>query len=99
MSELNFATPQQGAIRDGIPISKGVVLTEKYLEEHEQLFQDYSRYFMLYPDLFLDTIRSVNCPIRFYYYQRILLRAMMRFRYFYGTFTRATSKSFLAIIS
>nr|DAP98929.1 MAG TPA: Terminase large subunit [Caudoviricetes sp.] len=47
----------------------------------------------------MDTIRSVNCPIRFYYYQRILLRAMMRFRYFYGTFTRATSKSFLAIIS
>lgn len=86
-------------MRDGVPISKGVVLTEKYLEEHEQLFQDYSRYFMLYPDLFLDTIRSVNCPIRFYYYQRILLRAMMRFRYFYGTFTRATSKSFLAIIS
>ena len=86
-------------MRDGIPISKGVVLTEKYLEEHEQLFQDYSRYFMLYPDLFLDTIRSVNCPIRFYYYQRILLRAMLRFRYFYGTFTRATSKSFLAIIS
>lgn len=86
-------------MRDGIPISKGVVLTEKYLEKHEQLFQDYSRYFMLYPDLFLDTIRSVNCPIRFYYYQRILLRAMMRFRYFYGTFTRATSKSFLAIIS
>lgn len=86
-------------MRDGTPISKGVVLTEKYLEEHEQLFQDYSQYFMLYPDLFLDTIRSVNCPIRFYYYQRILLRAMMRFRYFYGTFTRATSKSFLAIIS
>lgn len=86
-------------MRDGTPISKGVVLTEKYLEEHEQLFQDYSRYFMLYPDLFLDTIRSINCPIRFYYYQRILLRAMMRFRYFYGTFTRATSKSFLAIIS
>lgn len=86
-------------MRDGVPISKGVVLTEKYLEEHEQLFQDYSRYFMLYPDLFLDTIRSVNCPIRFYYYQRVLLRAMMRFRYFYGTFTRATSKSFLAIIS
>lgn len=86
-------------MRDGTPISKGVVLTEKYLEEHEQLFQDYSRYFMLYPDLFLDIIRSVNCPIRFYYYQRILLRAMMRFRYFYGTFTRATSKSFLAIIS
>lgn len=29
----------------------------------------------------------------------MVLRAMMRYRYFYGTFTRATSKSFLAIIS
>ena len=54
---------------------------------------------MLYPDLFLDTIATKNCPIKFYYYQRILLRAMMRYRYFFGTFTRATSKSFLAIMS
>lgn len=53
MSELNlnFATPQQGNMRDGIPIEKGVVLTEKYLEQHEDLFRQYSRYFMLYPDL------------------------------------------------
>lgn len=47
----------------------------------------------------MDTIRSVDCPIHFYYYQRVLLRAMMRYRYFFGSFTRATSKSFLAIIS
>jgi hypothetical protein len=54
---------------------------------------------MLYPDLFLDTIATKTCPIKFYYYQRILLRSMMRYRYFFGTFTRATSKSFLAIMS
>ena len=94
----NF-TPQVGASRDGIPIEKGVVLTEEQLIRNEQLFGDYARYFMLYPDLFLDLTKSKDCHIEFYPYQRVVLRAMMRYRYFYGTFTRATSKSFLAIIS
>ena len=91
--------PIQGELKDGIPIEKGVVITEDFLERNESLFQQYSAYFMLYPDLFLDIIATKDCPIKFYFYQRVMLRAMMRFRYFYGTFTRATSKSFLAIIS
>ena len=91
--------PIQGEMREGVPVEKGVVITEEFLLKNEKLFQDYSRYFMLYPDLFLDMIATKTCPIKFYYYQRILLRAMMRYRYFFGTFTRATSKSFLAIMS
>ena len=91
--------PIQGELREGIPVEKGVVITQEFLEKNEDLFKQYSQYFMLYPDLFLDTIATKNCPIKFYYYQRILLRAMMRYRYFFGTFTRATSKSFLAIMS
>lgn len=91
--------PVAGGEKMGTPIEKGVVLTEDFLEKNEELFQQYSQYFMLYPDLFLDIIASKDCPIKFYYYQRILLRAMMRFRFFFGTFTRATSKSFLAIMS
>ena len=91
--------PVQGELREGIPVEKGVVITQEFLEKNEDLFKQYSQYFMLYPDLFLDTIATKNCPIKFYYYQRILLRAMMRYRYFFGTFTRATSKSFLAIMS
>ena len=86
-------------MREGIPVEKGVVVTEEFLQKNEELFKQYNQYFMLYPDLFLDTIATKNCPIKFYYYQRILLRAMMRYRYFFGTFTRATSKSFLAIMS
>ena len=91
--------PIMGELRDGIPVEKGVVITEDFLEKNEKLFQQYSEYFLLYPDLFLDLIATKTCPIKFYYYQRILLRAMMRYRYFFGTFTRATSKSFLAIMS
>ena len=99
MPLTNTSRPIAGGEKFGTPIEKGVVLTEDFLEKNEELFQKYSQYFMLYPDLFLDMIASKECPIKFYYYQRILLRAMMRFRFFFGTFTRATSKSFLAIMS
>lgn len=94
-----ISKPIVGELRDGTPIEKGVVVTEEFLIKNEKLFQDYSAYFMLNPDLFLDLIKTKECPINFYFYQRVMLRAMMRYRYFYGTFTRATSKSFLAIIS
>lgn len=99
MPLTEVSRPIQGEMREGIPVEKGVVVTEEFLEKNEELFKQYNQYFMLYPDLFLDTIATKNCPIKFYYYQRILLRAMMRYRYFFGTFTRATSKSFLAIMS
>lgn len=85
--------------REGIPIDKGYAVSEPFLEKNESLMRQYMEFFMTYPDLYLDTIRSENCPIKFYYYQRILMRAMMRYRFFFGTFTRATSKSFLAIIT
>lgn len=84
----SFSSPVQGGLRDGVPIEKGIVLTEDFLVKNQQLFEEYNKYFMLYPDLFLDLIAAENCPIKFYYYQRIMLRGMMRYRYFYGTFTR-----------
>lgn len=86
-------------LREGIAINKGFAITEQFLEQNEELLGKYVEFFATYPDLYLDTIASKNCPIHFYYYQRILMRAMMRYRFFYGGFTRATSKSFLAIIT
>lgn len=90
---------QEGTMRDGIPVEKGIVLTEQFLSDNEELIAQYCNYFMLYPDLFLEMIQSKDCPIKLYYYQRLLMRAMIRYRYFFGTFTRATSKSFLAILT
>lgn len=86
-------------LREGIPIDKGYAISEPFLEKNRPLIEQYCEFFAAYPDLYLDTIASKDCPIHFYYYQRIMMRAMLRYRYFYGTFTRATSKSFLAIIT
>lgn len=54
---------------------------------------------MLYPDTWLETTKSKTCPITLLYYQRIFLRACMRYRYTYYTATRGSSKSFIAILS
>ena len=96
---VNAFRINEGTLREGIPVEKGVVLTQEFLEQNEELIQKYCNYFLKNPDLFLDTVKSKDCPIKFFYYQRILLRAMMRYRYFFGTFTRGTSKSFIAILS
>ena len=48
----------------------------------------------------MDTIQKIDDKyFQLYFYQRIALRASMRYRYHYLTATRATSKSFIAFLS
>ena len=88
-------------IRDGIALEKGVVLTKQFLDDNQALFTSYLNYWLLYPDLFLDAIQPMDDKKHFhlFFYQRIALRASMRYRYHYWTATRATSKSFTAYLS
>lgn len=48
-------------------------------------------FFRWYPDLFVDWLASLNPDnkFRFYYYQRVFLRAALRHRYVYCVFPRA----------
>ena len=89
------------AERDGIPIEKGVVLTKSFLDDNEELFTAYLNHWILYPDLFLDTIQAEEDKKNFhlFFYQRIALRAAMRYKYHFWTATRATSKTFTAYLS
>ena len=88
-------------LRDGIPIEKGVVLTKAFLDANQALFTNYLNYWLLYPDAFLDTIQDSEDAKHFHLlpFQRIALRASMRYRYHFWTATRATSKSFTAYLS
>ena len=56
-------------------------------------------YFRYYPDHFIDYISPPDSKIKLYFYQRIYLRIMMRYRKVYVTATRGTSKSFLENLS
>lgn len=88
-------------LRDGIPIEKGIVLTREFLDDNQELFTKYLNHWILYPDLFLDAIQDSTDAINFHLkpFQRIALRASMRYRYHFWTATRATSKSFTAYLS
>ena len=92
---------QEVVMRDGIPIEKGVVLTRQYLDSNQELFTKYLNLWILYPDLLLDIIQDSTDRKNFhlFFYQRIALRAAMRYRYHFWTATRATSKSFTAYLS
>ena len=46
------------ALRDGIPIEKGVVLTKEFLDSNEELFTKYLNLWILYPDIMLDMLQD-----------------------------------------
>ena len=54
--------------------------------------------FSAYPDVFLDMITPEGSNFSLFFYQRITLRALMRYRKIYITAPRAFSKSFITIL-
>ena len=85
--------------REGIELEKGAILTETYLSEHEELFRQYCDFFTAYPDIFLDIIKPADSTFTLFFYQRIVLRALMRFKEVYVVACRAFSKSFITILA
>jgi hypothetical protein len=67
----------------------------KNFEQLKDKWREYCSYFRHYPDHFLDFISDPNSKIRLYFYQRVYLRIMMRYRKVFLTATRGTSKSYL----
>jgi hypothetical protein len=59
----------------------------------------YLSFFREYPDIFIDMISSPDCSFKFYFYQRMFLRVVMRYKYVFVTFNRAFAKSFLSILA
>ena len=98
LSKLTDATVKVGE-RDGTQVEKGVVLNEAYLESNFTHLGDIMSIFSAYPDIYLDTIRPADSSFGLFFYQRITLRALMRFKDVYGTAPRAFSKSFLTILA
>ena len=94
--ENMFQAPDR-PVRDGIELEKGVALSEQYLEEHLEDIENVMGTFIAYPDIYLDTIATENSPSLFFY-QRITLRAIMRFKEIYICACRAYSKSFISIL-
>lgn len=84
---------------------KKIGLSEERVRAIIPTARQYISFWREYPDLFVDFLVSGGQPrepddgkFRFYFYQRVFLRAAMRHQYLYATFPRAYSKSFLSIM-
>lgn len=97
--EKSLFVATQKFYKNGIEIEKGALITAKRIEDNRQLYEYYCNLWTAYPDLFLDLIASESEKIELYFYQRIFLRACMRFRYHYCTAPRAFSKTFLSLLA
>ena len=80
-------------------------LSEERVEAIKPHIREYIAFWREYPDLFVDfMVRGTRTEIKegefkFYFYQRVFLRAVMRHQYVYAVFPRAYSKSFLSVMA
>ena len=76
-------------------------VTEERVKENLEDLRKMFALFREYPDLYVDLLLKENNPrnFKFFFYQRIFLRVVMRHRYAYATFPRAYSKSFLTMMA
>lgn len=96
---ISSFTRRQVILRDGIELEKGVVITQDWLEKNENFLDECWNLYAAYPDIYLDIIKPQNSNFDLFPYQRIFLRACMRYTTIYITASRATSKTFLAILA
>ena len=96
MDESDF---MEVAEREGIELEKGAVLTNKYLTKYEEDLKKWIDLFTAYPDYYLDIISPVDSEFKLFFYQRLTLRALMRYRDIFITAPRAFSKSFITILA
>lgn len=93
------ATATDRVYRNGVEMEKGFILTQEYIEKNRKHIEEIMNIYSVYPDLFLDTISLMGDKFTLFFYQRIFIRASMRYRYHYCVATRAFSKTFVSILA
>ena len=95
------------ALQDLLDLSqqrKKVGLSEERVMAIVPIARQYISFWREYPDIFVDfLVRGTREEVKdgefkFYFYQRVFLRAAMRHQYLYAVFPRAYSKSFLSVM-
>ncbi len=82
-------------IGDSDVIGENIITPQKIDKNFEKIGKAMN-HFLAYPDIFLDIITPSDSKFKLFFFQRIMLRAMVRHRQTYITATRGASKSFTA---
>lgn len=94
------------ALQDLLDLSqsrKKIGLSEERVNAILPIARQYVAFWREYPDMMIDFMQDGGDLERkkqlvFYFYQRVFLRAAMRYKYVYMVFPRAYSKSFLSVM-
>ena len=84
--------------------SRKIGISEERISPLKPIIRQYVSYWREYPDMFIDFLQTGldgDIPedgLKFFFYQRVFLRAAMRYKYVYMVFPRAYSKSFLSVL-
>lgn len=83
------------------PIQKKIEIDKNKIRNNLEYYQRIISYWRKYPDKFIDYLCSLNPDntFKFYFFQRMYLRIVMRYKTVYAVFSRGFSKSFLAVLS
>ena len=84
--------------RDNIELEKGVLLNRQRVDDQWDVYTKWMNYFTAYPDKFIELITPAESNFKLFFYQKIFLRACLRYRYHYCTAPRAFSKTFVSIL-
>ena len=96
------------ALQDLLDLSgnrKKIGISPERVEAVKPIIRKYVAFWREYPDLFVYfMVRGNRTEVKegefkFYFYQRVFLRSVMRFQYVYAVFPRAYSKSFLSVMA
>ena len=82
---------------------KKIGISPERIEAIKPQLREYIAFWREYPDLFVDFMQTGGDPekeltFNLFFYQRVFLRAAMRFKYVYAVYPRAYSKSFLSVL-
>ena len=96
------------ALQDLLNLSQSrrkIGLSEERVNAILPTVSKYIAFWREYPDIFVDFMVRGNSTetkegeFKFYFYQRVFLRTVMRYQYVYAVFPRAYSKSFLTVMA
>lgn len=83
---------------------KKIGISEERIEAIKPVLRQYIAFWREYPDLFVDFMQNggndeMELTFKLYFYQRVFLRIVTRYKYVYAVYPRAFSKSFLAVLA
>lgn len=85
--------------RNGIELEKGAIITPQRIEKNRKRYEQIYNYWMCYPDCLVDLLTPTSSHFKLFFYQRIFLRAIMRFGRICTIAPRAWAKSFVSILA